>query len=78
MSNGTPKGRAEDALNPLKRRNLDTGIDYPRRRATIAVRHEGMSGSATMDTNNHLSAKSAALESLDAMETSRNASCVLS
>lgn len=41
MSNGAQKARAEDALNPLKRRNVDTGIDYPRRRATIAVRcHE--------------------------------------
>lgn len=27
----------EDAINPLKRRSTDAGIDYPRRRATIAV-----------------------------------------
>ena len=29
---------SEDGINPLKRRSTDAGIDYPRRRATIAVR----------------------------------------
>jgi hypothetical protein len=28
----------DDSVNPLKRRNTDAGVDYPRRRATIAVR----------------------------------------
>jgi hypothetical protein len=27
----------DDVVNPLKRRNTDAGVDYPRRRATIAV-----------------------------------------
>lgn len=27
----------DDGVNPLKRRNTDAGVDYPRRRATIAV-----------------------------------------
>jgi hypothetical protein len=29
---------SDDGINPLKRRSTDAGIDYPRRRATIAVR----------------------------------------
>lgn len=29
---------SDDGGNPLKRRNTDAGLDYPRRRATIAVR----------------------------------------
>ena len=29
----------EGSINPLKRRNTDAAVDYPRRRATIAVRH---------------------------------------
>ena len=33
-----------DNLNPLKRRNTDVGVDYPRRRATIAVRHSVLPG----------------------------------
>jgi hypothetical protein len=28
----------EETINPLKRRNTESGVDYPRRRATIAVR----------------------------------------
>lgn len=28
---------SDDGVNPLKRRNTDAGLDYPRRRATIAV-----------------------------------------
>ena len=28
----------DDSSNPLKRRATDNGVDYPRRRATIAVR----------------------------------------
>ncbi|KAJ8058562.1 hypothetical protein OCU04_012740 [Sclerotinia nivalis] len=29
-------GHSDDGINPLKRRSTDAGIDYPRRRATIA------------------------------------------
>lgn len=35
MING-PKQNSDDGINPLKRRSTDAGIDYPRRRATIA------------------------------------------
>lgn len=38
MSNGIPKSTSEESINPLKRRNTDATVDYPRRRATIAVR----------------------------------------
>lgn len=31
----------EGSINPLKRRNPDSSVDYPRRRATIAVRGQG-------------------------------------
>lgn len=37
MINGL-KQNSDDGINPLKRRSTDAGIDYPRRRATIAVR----------------------------------------
>jgi hypothetical protein len=37
MSNGIPKSTSEESINPLKRRNTDAAVDYPRRRATIAV-----------------------------------------
>jgi hypothetical protein len=39
MTNGLNQNRqnSDDGINPLKRRNTDAGIDYPRRRATIAV-----------------------------------------
>ena len=36
--NGSMKPGADDDSNPLKRRATDNGVDYPRRRATIAVR----------------------------------------
>jgi hypothetical protein len=32
------KKDSDDGINPLKRRSTDAGSDYPRRRATIAVR----------------------------------------
>lgn len=35
--NGIPKSVSEESINPLKRRNTDAAVDYPRRRATIAV-----------------------------------------
>jgi hypothetical protein len=37
ISNGIPKSTSEESINPLKRRNTDAAVDYPRRRATIAV-----------------------------------------
>ncbi|KAL2023394.1 hypothetical protein VTK56DRAFT_2751 [Thermocarpiscus australiensis] len=36
VTNGLPKVPSEESVNPLKRRNTDAGVDYPRRRATIA------------------------------------------
>ncbi|KAH8765278.1 hypothetical protein BGZ57DRAFT_765665 [Hyaloscypha finlandica] len=38
MTNGLNQTRqnSDDGINPLKRRSTDVGIDYPRRRATIA------------------------------------------
>ncbi|KAK4109867.1 hypothetical protein N656DRAFT_838707 [Canariomyces notabilis] len=36
-TNGIPKSQSDvESINPLKRRNTDAGVDYPRRRATIA------------------------------------------
>ena len=37
VSNGLQKASSEEGVNPLKRRNTDATVDYPRRRATIAV-----------------------------------------
>lgn len=37
VSNGIQKASSDEGINPLKRRNTDAGVDYPRRRATIAV-----------------------------------------
>ena len=36
VSNSILKDDSEESTNPLKRRNTDAGVDYPRRRATIA------------------------------------------
>jgi hypothetical protein len=37
-ANGMAKTPSDEGSNPLKRRNTDAGaVDYPRRRATIAV-----------------------------------------
>ncbi|AEO55230.1 hypothetical protein MYCTH_2298863 [Thermothelomyces thermophilus ATCC 42464] len=36
ITNGIPKSASEEGVNPLKRRNTDAAVDYPRRRATIA------------------------------------------
>lgn len=38
IHNGMSKAPSDEGSNPLKRRNTDVGVDYPRRRATIAVR----------------------------------------
>jgi hypothetical protein len=38
MTNGNQNRQAsDDGINPHKRRSTDAGVDYPRRRATIAV-----------------------------------------
>lgn len=37
LHNNVPSTGSDDGINPLKRRSTDAGIDYPRRRATIAV-----------------------------------------
>jgi hypothetical protein len=37
VSNGLQKASSDEGVNPLKRRNTDATVDYPRRRATIAV-----------------------------------------
>ncbi|KAI8250286.1 Echinocandin B biosynthetic cluster transcription factor ecdB [Colletotrichum sp. SAR11_239] len=36
LTNGVHKPSSDEGSNPLKRRNTDAGVDYPRRRATIA------------------------------------------
>ncbi|KAF5008366.1 hypothetical protein FDECE_5350 [Fusarium decemcellulare] len=36
MTNGAQKVSSDEGSNPLKRRNTESGVDYPRRRATIA------------------------------------------
>ncbi|CAG9997565.1 unnamed protein product [Clonostachys byssicola] len=36
LLNGLAKSSSDEGSNPLKRRNTDVGVDYPRRRATIA------------------------------------------
>ena len=38
--NGMQKVPSDDGINPLKRRNTEATVDYPRRRATIAVGNE--------------------------------------
>jgi hypothetical protein len=43
LGNGMQNGQQSDdgSINPLKRRNTSAEVDYPRRRATIAVRANG-------------------------------------
>ncbi|XDG09304.1 hypothetical protein ABKA04_008919 [Annulohypoxylon sp. FPYF3050] len=36
-TNGMSKAPSDEGANPLKRRNTDAAVDYPRRRATIAL-----------------------------------------
>jgi len=62
---------SEDGGNPLKRRSTDAGIDYPRRRATIAVSHQIFTFSCTDVCH---SARFADPESHDAMARNRNVS----
>jgi hypothetical protein len=49
VSNGIPKSTSEESINPLKRRNTDAAVDYPRRRATIAVGGTAMERRACAD-----------------------------
>ena len=52
MTNGIQnRQNSDDGINPLKRRSTDAGIDYPRRRATIAVGKYVSGGSLRMLTS---------------------------
>ena len=51
LSNGALKDHSDDNSNPLKRRNTDAGVDYPRRRATIAVCHSCTCIGARLDAD---------------------------
>jgi hypothetical protein len=62
---------SDDGINPLKRRSTDAGIDYPRRRATIAVSSFVPLGYSFA---NMYSVKSVVLESHDVTERNRSAS----
>lgn len=68
---------SDDGINPLKRRSTDAGIDYPRRRATIAV-GKSIFGSPFQMLTSTNSAKSVAPESHDVMERNQNVSSVQS
>lgn len=78
LTNGLQnRQNSDDGINPLKRRSTDTGIDYPRRRATIAV------GTSILGNTLHAltlfnSARSVAPESHDVMGQNRNVSSVQS
>lgn len=85
VGNGMAKTPSDEGSNPLKRRNTDVGgVDYPRRRATIAVRfatsHQGDSRSRAGNwsvpllTDVCASVRSADRGSRDAMARSRSAS----
>lgn len=65
------KTESDDGINPLKR-GADTALDYPRRRATIAV-GESMSSPVPADTL--LSVKSVGLASQDVMVRNRSVNC---
>jgi hypothetical protein len=76
MTNGLQNrqnGNSDDGINPLKRRNTDVGVDYPRRRATIAVR-KSISGKLIQLLTFCNSARSVGLVSHDAMGRNQSAS----
>ena len=75
LSNG--KTDSDDGINPLKRRATDASNDYPRRRATIAVRPLSLFPSLQHLLTPH-SAKSAAPANPAATATSPNAACASS
>lgn len=74
MTNGIQnRQNSDDGINPLKRRSTDAGIDYPRRRATIAV------GVSIFGTTSHLltsttSVRSVGPENHDVMGRNQNVS----
>jgi len=73
--NGNGNGTSDDGINPLKRRSTDAGIDYPRRRATIAVSTLGLICFAKAELP---SAKYAVQGSHGVMEQNQSASFALS
>ena len=80
MTNGLQNrqnGNSDDGINPLKRRSTDAGIDYPRRRATIAVRKSVLVELIQLLTLFD-SARSVGLVSHDAMGRNQNVSSVQS
>lgn len=88
LANGMQNGQQSDdgGINPLKRRNTSAEVDYPRRRATIAVRVDrftwNVSGAVLLErcvlTVCLCSVKYAARASRGATELNPSASFVLS
>lgn len=68
---------SDDGINPLKRRSTDAAMDYPRRRATIAV-GTFFSGNKFYSLTLFNSVRSVAPESHDVMGQNRNVSSVQS
>jgi hypothetical protein len=78
MTNGIQnRQNSDDGINPLKRRSTDAGIDYPRRRATIAVRKYVFGIPFPLLTSSN-SAKYVAPGNHDVMERNRSVSSVQS
>jgi len=72
MTNGLQnRPTSDDGINPLKRRSTDAGVDYPRRRATIAVRSIPQNIVILLTWSN--SVRSVGLENLDVMAPSQSA-----
>jgi hypothetical protein len=67
---------SDDGTNPLKRRSTDAAIDYPRRRATIAVSNYPLQ--VSLQTDIETSVRYVVPENQDVMERNLSASCVLS
>lgn len=83
IGDGLPNGikdQSDEGSNPLKRRNTDVGVDYPRRRATIAVCYRARNCAsaswlcAAANTDFCNSVRFADRENHDVMETSPSAS----
>ncbi len=71
------KKDSDDGINPLKRRSTDAGSDYPRRRATIAVRISMFWGLLLTDPILFFSVKFAGLGNLAAMVPNPSVGSVL-
>jgi len=72
MTNGLQnRPTSDDGINPLKRRSTDAGVDYPRRRATIAVRSIPQNMVILLTWSN--SVRSVDLENQDVMAPSQSA-----